>query len=373
MSAADQGHRPGVGERAGEPEHSVGAAPRRLVEQDLPLRFVAGPTRQEVDHAAHGAGAVQGGSHPLDDLHLPEVHGRDLQQPEAARLAAVERQPVREEACVAAPHALDANAGSAERRRRGLHPHAAHLVEHHDDVPGRHEHLLLDLLPIEHLDPHRLVLDAAAGASAGDHGDLFLDRQFRLELDLNDSLFAGGQRYGHDGRRESFVLDCDLHGAGRGGYERDPVSVGHLRGFGDDDDRSGDRVAAGPHFDAEPACFLRCAVNLCWRKQENECDQIRHEDLRARRAATRGCLRCHALVIPTMRRLRRAAPASDRAEPRGDWRSFFATPLISTIGGERGRPMRPAGCSGGTFCAASAGSVRAWPTQLGGRGGPGRR
>ena len=306
MSAADQGHPPVAGQRCGEPEHAVGAAPRRLVEQDLPFRFAAGPTRQEVDHAAHGAGPVQGGSHPLDDLHLPEVHRRDLEQPEAARLAAVERQPVREETCVAPPHALDANAGSAERRRGGLHPHAAHLVEHHDDVAGRHEHLLLDLLPIEHLDPHRLVLDAAAGAGAGDYRQLFLDRHRRLELDLKDSLLTGGQRDGDGGGRESLVFDCDLHRSGRRGHQRDPRSVGRMAGSRHGHRRSRDRVAAGPHFDPDPSCFLRCGVNRRRRKQQDECDQVRHGVWERRRAATRGRLRCHALVIPTMRWLGRS-------------------------------------------------------------------
>ena len=78
VAAAEQGHPPRVGQRRRQPQHAVGRAPRRPVEQELPLRLVAGPPRQQVDDAAHGARPVERGSDPLDHLHLPEVHRRDL-------------------------------------------------------------------------------------------------------------------------------------------------------------------------------------------------------------------------------------------------------------------------------------------------------
>jgi len=49
-------------------------------------------------------------------------------------------------------------------RRRGLHAQATHLVEHHHDVTGSHQDLLVELLFPEHLDAHRQVLDPLVGA-----------------------------------------------------------------------------------------------------------------------------------------------------------------------------------------------------------------
>ena len=128
--------------------------------------------RQQVDDAAHRARAVQRRRHAFDHLDLPEIHRRDLQQPEPADLAE-QRQPVREEARVAAAHALNAHARGAERRRRRLHAHAAHFVQHHDDVAGRHEHLLFDFFALEHLDAHRLILETLVGACRCHDGDAF--------------------------------------------------------------------------------------------------------------------------------------------------------------------------------------------------------
>ena len=160
------------------------------IDQDLALRLRRRPPRDQVDDAAHRAGAVQRRRHALDHFDLPEIHRRNLQQAEAADLLAEERQAVREEPRVAAAHALDAHARRAERRRRRLHAHAAHLVQHHDDVAGRHEHLLFDLFALEHLDAHRLILQPLVGAG-GRHGDLFLVCWLWIERH-DDPLIAGG-------------------------------------------------------------------------------------------------------------------------------------------------------------------------------------
>ena len=275
VAAADQGHAPRLGQRRRQPQHAVGGAAGRLVEQDLALGLVAGPARQEVDDAAHRPGPVEGRRDPLDDLHLPQVHRRDLEQPQAAGLAAVEGQPVGEDAGVAAPHALDADARGPERRRRGLHPHAAYLVEHHDDVAGRHEHLLLDLLPVEGLDPHRLVLDAAAGAGGGDHGDLLLDGRHRLEVDPHDALPAGGHGHGDGHGDEPLAHDGDLHRPGRRSRERDPGGVGHVRRSHHDDRRSRHGVPARVHLD--PDAYRLLGGDADGRCEQDEGDEaLRH-------------------------------------------------------------------------------------------------
>ena len=156
----------------------------------------------------------------FDHLDLFEIHRRDLQQAQPAHLAE-ERQAVRQEARVAAAHALHAHARRAERRRGRLHAHAAHLVQHHDDVARRHEHLLFDLFALEHFDAQRLVLEPAAGARGAD-GD--------RDLNLGWLLFGGGApglyRVGLNflrRRKSSFI-----HGAEDDAREIVEHLVGHL-------------------------------------------------------------------------------------------------------------------------------------------------
>ena len=131
--------------------------------------------RQQVDDAAHRAGAVERRRHALDHFDLAEVHRRNLEQAEAADLLAEERKPIAEEARVPALHALHAHARRTDRRRRRLHAQAAHFVEHHHDVAGRHQHLLFDLLAAQHLDARRLVLESPPGPRAGDDDHLFFE------------------------------------------------------------------------------------------------------------------------------------------------------------------------------------------------------
>ncbi len=132
----------------------------------------------------------------------------------------------------------------------------AHLVEHHDDVAGRHEHLLLDFLPLEGLDPQRLVLDAAAGAGAGDHRDLFLDRQLRLEFDSDHALGAAAGGLHHGDGDEPLLHHRDLCCSGRRRHERDPGGVGHLAGSLHDHLGPRDRFAAGPYLHPDPFRLL---------------------------------------------------------------------------------------------------------------------
>ncbi len=158
----------------------IGGADRRLIEQHFAHRIDFRPPRHEIDDAAHCAGTVERRRDPLDHFDLTEVHRRDLQQPETADLLAGQRHAVEQHPRVAALHALDADAGGAERGRCRLHAHAAHLVQHHHDVAGRHQHLLFDFLAVEDLDADRLIVDAAAGAGGGDDDRLFhFDRRRR--------------------------------------------------------------------------------------------------------------------------------------------------------------------------------------------------
>jgi hypothetical protein len=152
-----------------------------LIEQKLADRILLRPPCNQVDDAAHCACAVQRGRDTLDHFDLAKIHRRNLQQPESANLLTGDRQAVEEHARVSAAHALDAHGRRAHRRRGCLHAHAAHLVQHHHDVAGRHQHLLFDLFAVQHLDARRLIVDAAAGAGGGDDDGFFdLDRLGRF-------------------------------------------------------------------------------------------------------------------------------------------------------------------------------------------------
>jgi hypothetical protein len=110
---------------------------------------------------------------------LPKIHRRDLEQTEPADLTK-EWQPVGEHTRVPASHALNADARGPERRRGRLHPHSAHFVQQHDDVSGRHEHLLLNLFASQDLDPHGLILEPLVGACRRHDRDGFLNGRLRL-------------------------------------------------------------------------------------------------------------------------------------------------------------------------------------------------
>ena len=179
MAATEQRGTPAAGQRAGKKRDGIRRTARRAIQQELPLGLAAWTPRQEIDDAAHRAGAVQRGRHAFDDLDLPEIHRRDLQQPEPANLTK-QWQAVGEHTSVPAAHALNANARGTERRRGRLHPHPAHFVQHHDDVSGRHEHLLLDFFASQDFYPHRLILEPLVGASRRHDRDGFLDGRLCL-------------------------------------------------------------------------------------------------------------------------------------------------------------------------------------------------
>jgi hypothetical protein len=163
VTAAEEGESPRAGQWRAEEGHGVGAAAGGSVQQELPLGAVARLPRYQVDDAAHGAGTVQRRGHALDHLDLRQVHRRDLQQAKPAHFTE-QRQAVGQEARVAPAHALHPHARRAQRRRGGLHAHAAHFVEHHGNVAWRHEHLLFDLFALEDFDAERLIIEPAAGA-----------------------------------------------------------------------------------------------------------------------------------------------------------------------------------------------------------------
>jgi hypothetical protein len=98
---------------------------------------------------------------------------------------AEERQAIAEEPCVAPLHALDSHAGGANGRRGRLHAETAHLVQHHDDVAGSHQKLLLDFIATDDFDSGRLVLEASAGSCAGHHHDFFFEIRPWRQLDFN--------------------------------------------------------------------------------------------------------------------------------------------------------------------------------------------
>ena len=214
VAAGEERPAPALARRHGREEHGVGGAQSGPVDEQVDGPLLGGPSRDQVHDPAHGARAIERGGDTLDHLHLPEVHRRDLQQAQAADLLPEEGQPVAEEPRVAALHALHADAGGAERRRGGLHAHAAHLVEHHDDVAGRHEHLLFDFLADQHLDPGGLVGEASAGPRGGDDHHVFLQVR-RFDQRNGDRHLAPRVEHQVLGRLEkSFLGDREPGAAG---------------------------------------------------------------------------------------------------------------------------------------------------------------
>ena len=232
------------------PEHAIGGAARRSVHEGLPLDLLPRTLRDEIDDAAHRPGPVKRRRDAFDDFDLREVGRRNLQQAERAGLLAEERQPVGEEARVASSHALNPHARRAERGRRRLDPQAAHFVEHHHDVARRHHDFFLDLVGVENLDAHRLILDPLVGSRGGDR-DVFFDRRLRAKRDRDRAWFAGANvdrdRLGF----EPFLGHDDLHRSGRHVERRATYRIGAVRRAVRDDRRIGDRAGVAAHFDLQ--------------------------------------------------------------------------------------------------------------------------
>ena len=93
----------------------IGAASAGSIHERFPDRLFRRAARDQIDHAAESAGAVQRRRHALDHFHLSQVGWRNLQQAETADVAAEQWQPVGEKPRVAAAHALHAHARRPER------------------------------------------------------------------------------------------------------------------------------------------------------------------------------------------------------------------------------------------------------------------
>jgi hypothetical protein len=194
----------------------------------------------------------------------------------AARLAAIERQPVREETGVAAPHALNPDARGAERRRGGLYAHAAHFVQHHDDVPGRHEHLLFNLFAVQRLDTHRLIFESSVGACAGNNCHFFFKCDLRLELDTDKALLSCGHCNQDGDRDETLSHNCDPRRTDRHPQYRNPEGVGQLRHPTHDHLRRYDDLGSDPYLDPEPAQVLGRSAHRSRYQQGDDWKTIQH-------------------------------------------------------------------------------------------------
>jgi hypothetical protein len=135
---------------------------------------------------------------------------------------------------IPASHPLNADAGGPERRRGGLHPHAAHFVQHHDDVSGRHKHLFLDFLASQDFYPHRLILEPLLGTSGRHDRDGLLDG--RLWLKVHQDVLSSAGCHLHRGRRrcEARLQHGDFNCAGDGVDGRCTGRVGPVGGAGHD-------------------------------------------------------------------------------------------------------------------------------------------
>ena len=270
VRAAQKRETPALRQWRRVPEDRIGAPTGRGVQEHLGFGLVARAAGDEVDDSSHGPGAVQRGGDALDDFHLTEIHRWDLKQADPAGLRAEQRQAVRQHARVAPLHPLHTYAGGPQRGGGGLHPHPAHLVEHHDDVPWCHEHLLLDLLANEDLDAHRLILEPLVGA-CGRHGDLFFVRGFGIERH-DDGLTRPA---GHDDvfrhREKSGMCDFDADRPGMHRHDDDPALVGGMWRSADHHLRAGDRFLAGPNLDANRGLLRRSE-----RRVEEECHDEKH-------------------------------------------------------------------------------------------------
>jgi hypothetical protein len=134
-----------------------------------------------------------------------------------------------------------------------LHSHPAHFVQHHDDVAGRHEHLLLDLLALEDLNAHGLILETLVGPGRCNDGDAFLEA--RLLLQLNDDLLrrASAHLHGCGHGHEPVLHDADIDLAGTGDDGGGTGRIGAMAGARHDDFRVLDRLLGRMDLDTNGA------------------------------------------------------------------------------------------------------------------------
>ena len=85
-------------------------------------RLLGRAAGDQIHHSRHRTCAVQGGGDALDHLHLTQIHGRNLQQPQSATLLSEKREAVAQEGGVASAHSLDPHTCRAQGRRRALDP-----------------------------------------------------------------------------------------------------------------------------------------------------------------------------------------------------------------------------------------------------------
>ena len=170
MSAAKEAVAPVSVTVPGQPRDAIGTAPRRSINQQLLFGSVAlRLAGNQVDHAAESRSAVQCGRHALDDLDLPQVHRRDLQDTDRS-CGTIQREAVSKNLRIASAEPLHAHAGGTKRRRRHLHAKPVRLGEHHRDIAGGHENLFVDLFLRYDLDANGLVFDAPARARGSNDG-----------------------------------------------------------------------------------------------------------------------------------------------------------------------------------------------------------
>jgi hypothetical protein len=237
VSATKERGTPAARQRAGKKGDGIRRTTGRAIQQKLLFGFSARTPRQKIDDAAHCASAIQRRRYAFDDLDLPEVHRRNLEEPKPANLTK-QWQAVGEHSRVSAPHALDANTRGTERRRGRVYSHPAHFVQHHDDVPWCHEHLFFDLFADQDVDPHELILEPLVGTRRRHDRDSLLDGRLCLQLH-HDVLRGAGCHLHRCGRRsEARFQNGDLDRAGDGDDGRCTTRIGPMGRACDDDSAS---------------------------------------------------------------------------------------------------------------------------------------
>src|SRR5258706_16411383 len=98
VAAAEEGCTPVRRQlRRGE-ERSIGGAPRGTIEKNLVNGLWTWTSRDQVHHPGHRSSAVEGRGHALDHLDLAKIHGRNLQEPQAAALLAEQGKAIAQKA-----------------------------------------------------------------------------------------------------------------------------------------------------------------------------------------------------------------------------------------------------------------------------------
>ncbi len=184
VAVTEERRAPVRGQLLRDEEGSIGRASRGSIEKNFVNGLGAWTARDQIHDAGHRSGAVEGRGDALDHLDLAEIDGRNLQKPKAAALLAEKGKTIGEEGCVASAHAFDAHTRRAQRRRGALDSKAAHFVEHHDDVPGSHHGLFVDLFRSQDFDMGGQVLEARVGACRED-GYFFFSLLLGLEVECD--------------------------------------------------------------------------------------------------------------------------------------------------------------------------------------------